>query len=213
MKIGLINENSQAAKNSLIFDELSAQAKLAGHDVDNYGMYSAEDEHQLTYVKIGLLSSILLTTKAVDFVITGCGTGQGAMLACNSFPNVLCGHITDACDAYIFGQVNDGNAIAMPFAQNFGWGGEINLRYTFEKLFSEPFGNGYPKERVIPEQANKKILDEVKKVTHRPLIEILKQIDQTFLKETIDYPQFSELFFPNCQDDEIASYLKEVLAK
>ncbi len=211
MKIGLINENSQAAKNSLIYTELQQQAKLAGHEVDNYGMYSAEDEHQLTYVKIGLLSSILLSTKAVDFIITGCGTGQGAMLACNSFPNVLCGHVTDPCDAYIFGQVNDGNAIAMPFAQNFGWGGEINLRYTFEKLFSEEFGNGYPRERVVPEQANKRILDEVKKVTHRPLIDILKGIDQTFLKETIDYPEFKEMFFANCKDDEIASYLREVL--
>lgn len=48
-------------------------------------MYSDKDEHQLTYVKIGLLASILLTSKAVDFVVTGCGTGQGAMLACNSY--------------------------------------------------------------------------------------------------------------------------------
>lgn len=211
MKIALINENSQAAKNSVIYEELLQQAQLKGHEVDNYGMYSADDEHQLTYVKIGLLASILLTTKAVDFVVTGCGTGQGAMLACNSFPNVLCGHVCNPLDAYLFGQVNDGNAIAMPFAQSFGWGAEINLRYTFEKLFSEEFGNGYPKERVIPEQRNKRILDDVKMVTHRPLIEILKQIDQTFLKETIDYPQFKELFFANCKDDEIAAYLREIL--
>lgn len=213
MKIALINENSQAAKNSLIYQELNAEAIKAGHTVDNYGMYSAEDTHQLTYVKCGLLASILLSTQAVDFVVTGCGTGQGAMLACNSFPHVLCGHITDATDAYIFGQVNDGNCIAMPFAQNFGWGGEINLRYTFEKLFSEKFGGGYPKERAIPEQTNKRILDEVKEVTHRPLIEILKNLDQTFLKETIDYPEFKDLFFKNCKDAEIAAYLQEVLSK
>lgn len=213
MKIALINENSQAGKNSIILKELEQEAHKAGHTVDNYGMYTAEDEHQLTYVKNGLLASILLTTKAVDFVITGCGTGQGAMLACNSFPNVLCGHVVDPSDAYIFGQVNDGNAIAMPFAQNFGWGGEINLRYTFEKLFSETFGGGYPKERVIPEQRNKKILDEMKKVTYKPLLQILHEMDQEFLKETIDYPQFKDLFFKNCKDDEIASYLQEVLSK
>lgn len=211
MKIALINENSQAAKNEIIFNELKNEAKKAGHTAYNYGMFSSEDEHQLTYVKCGLLASILLTTKCVDFVVTGCGTGQGAMLACNSFPNVLCGHITDPCDAYIFGQVNDGNAIAMPFAQNFGWGGEINLRYTFEKLFSEPFGNGYPKERVIPEQANKKILDQVKLVTYKPLIQILKEIDQNFLKETINYPTFKQLFFENCKDDEIAVFLQSIL--
>ncbi len=212
MKIALINENSQAAKNSLIHKELLEQATIAGHSVDNYGMYSAEDEHQLTYVKIGLLTSILLTSKAVDFVVTGCGTGQGVMLSSNAFPNVLMGHITDPSDAYIFGQVNSGNAIAMPFAQNFGWGGEINLRYAFEKLFSEEFGKGYPRERAIPMRENREILNKVKLVTHKPLIQILKEIDQDFLKETIDYPEFKELFFTNCKDEEIAEYLNKVLA-
>lgn len=211
MKIALINENSQAAKNSIIFQELDQEAKKAGHTVFNYGMYSADDTHQLTYVKIGLLAAILINSKAVDFVVTGCGTGQGAMLACNSFPNVLCGHIVDSLDAYLFGQVNDGNAIAMPFAQGFGWGGELNLRYTFEKLFSEEFGGGYPRERAIPEQTNKRILDDVKKITHQPLMNILKNIDQTFLKETIDYPEFKEYFFTNCQDKEIADYLLSLI--
>ena len=89
MKIALINENSQAAKNAQIYEVLNEEAQKAGHTVFNYGMYSAEDDVQLTYVKNGLLASILLTTKAVDFVVTGCGTGQGAMLACNSFPNLL----------------------------------------------------------------------------------------------------------------------------
>ena len=210
MKIALINENSQAAKNSMIFDILNDEATKAGHTVYNYGMYSADDDCQLTYVKNGLLASILLSTKAVDFVVTGCGTGQGAMLACNSFPNVLCGHITNGVDAFLFGQVNDGNCIALPFAQGFGWGGEVNLRYTFQRLFAEPFGGGYPKERREPEQRNKKILDQVKTVTHRPLMEILKTIDQDFLKETIAGAHFDEYFYTNCQDNEVADYLRSL---
>ena len=116
--------------------------------------------------------------------------------------------LTNDLDAYLFGQVNDGNCIAIPFAQGFGWGAEINLRDTFAKLFQEPFGGGYPKERREPEQRNKKILDDVKKITHRPLLEILNQIDQTFLKETISGKQFAELFYPNCKDAQIAAYLK-----
>lgn len=208
MKIALINENSQAAKNAQIYEILKQEAEKAGHTVDNYGMYSADDEVQLTYVKNGLLASILLSSGAADFVVTGCGTGQGAMLACNSFPNVLCGHVTNPLDAYLFGQVNDGNCIAIPFAQSFGWGAEINLRDTFAKLFSEPFGGGYPKERREPEQRNKKILDEVKLVTHKPIMEILNTIDQQFLKETISGKHFAELFYPNCKNNEIAEYLK-----
>ncbi|QIK85420.1 RpiB/LacA/LacB family sugar-phosphate isomerase [Erysipelothrix sp. HDW6B] len=211
MKIALINENSQASKNEIIYTSLKQEAEKKGHTVVNYGMYSNEQDHQLTYVQNGLLASILLTTKAVDFVVTGCGTGQGAMLAANSFPNVLCGHVTSPLDAYLFGQVNDGNCIAMPFAQGFGWGGEVNLNYTFEKLFSEPFGGGYPKDRVIPEQRNKKILDGVKAVTHRPLITILKEIDQDFLKSAINYPEFKEYFFEASQDQEISDYLKSIL--
>ena len=72
-----------------------------GHEVYNYGMYTAEDECQLTYVQAGILAAVLLNSGAADYVITGCGTGEGAMLACNSFPGVICGHVEDALDACV----------------------------------------------------------------------------------------------------------------
>lgn len=211
MKIALINENSQAAKNDVIVSTLKSVVEPLGHEVLNYGMYSADDAAQLTYVQNGILAAILLNAKAVDFVITGCGTGEGAMLALNSFPNVLCGHVTSPLDAYLFAQVNNGNAIAMPFAQGYGWGGELNLQYTFEKLFSGEFGLGYPRERAVPEQRNKKILDEVKKVTHQDIMYVLKNIDQDLLKGAVSGAQFADLFFPNCQVPEIADYIKGIL--
>lgn len=212
MKIALINENSQAAKNELIYNTLKAVVEPMGHEVFNYGMYSAEDEHQLTYVQNGILAAVLLNSKAADYVITGCGTGEGAMLACNSFPQVLCGHIESPLDAYLFSQVNDGNCIALPFAENFGWGGELNLTYIFEKLFCAPGGGGYPKERVVPEQRNKKILDEVKKVTHNDMVSILGQLDAELVKGALSGERFAEYFFANCQDDAIADAVKKVLA-
>ena len=211
MKIALINENSQAAKNELIEKELKAVALPLGHEVINIGMFNAEDA-QLTYVQNGILASLLLDTKTVDFVVTGCGTGEGAMLACNAMPGVVCGHVTSPLDAYLFGQVNGGNAIAMPFAQGFGWGAELNLRYTFEKLLAEEFGGGYPKERAIPEQRNARILNEVKKVSHRPLLEVLKGIDRELLIGAVNRPSFTEFFFANCPDAEIVAFLKSVLA-
>ncbi len=93
MKIALINENSQAAKNELIEKALKKVVEPMGHTVDNYGMYAADDAAQLTYVQVGILGAILLNSGAADYVITGCGTGEGAMLAMNSLPNVLCGHV------------------------------------------------------------------------------------------------------------------------
>ena len=210
MRIALINENSQAAKNGMILDTLKKVVEPMGHEVVNYGMYTADDACQLTYVKVGLLASLLLTTGAADYVVTGCGTGEGAMLACNSFPGVLCGHLTDPSDGYMFAQINDGNCVALPFAKDFGWGAELKLEMIFRQLFGYGHGNGYPAERVVPEQRNKKILDSVKAITYRPLIDILKDIDQTFLKETVSGEHFAELFYPNCKDEAIAAYLKQL---
>lgn len=211
MKIALINENSQAAKNPMIYETLKKVVEPKGHEVFNYGMYGTEGESQLTYVQNGILAAILLNSGAADYVITGCGTGEGAMLACNSFPGVLCGHVVDPSDAYMFAQINDGNAIALPFAKGFGWGAELNLEYIFEKLFQGESGQGYPKDRVIPEQRNKKILDEVKKVTHKDMITILKEIDQDLLKGAVAGEKFKDYFFANCKCEKIASYIKSIL--
>lgn len=211
MKIALINENSQAAKNGLILSALEKVVVPMGHSVDNYGMYAADDAAQLTYVQVGILGAILLNSGAADYVITGCGTGEGAMLAMNSFPGVICGHVEDPVDAYTFAHVNDGNAIALPFAKGFGWGGELNLEYIFEKLFGFGHGKGYPAERVEPEQRNKKILDGVREKTLRPLTECLKSLDQDLVKGAIAGEKFQELFFANCRDQEIADYIKTLL--
>lgn len=210
MRIALINENSQAAKNEIIYTALNKVATKYGHTVDNYGMKNAEDK-PLTYVQNGLLASILINSGAADFVVTGCGTGEGALLALNSFPGVICGYVVEPSDAYLFGQINDGNAIAQPFAKGFGWGAELNLENVYENLFKAPFGGGYPKERVIPEQRNKKILDGVKSITYRPLLDILKDIDKDFLLETIDRDTFKDLFFKNAKNEEIISFIKSVL--
>ena len=95
MKIALINENSQAAKNGIIEAALKKVVEPMGHEVVNYGMYAADDAAQLTYVQCGILAAILLNSGAADYVVTGCGTGEGAMLALNSFPGVICGHVED----------------------------------------------------------------------------------------------------------------------
>ena len=212
MKIALINENSQAAKNSIVEASLRKVVEPKGYEVVNYGMYSAQDDAQLTYVQNGILAAILLNSGAADFVVTGCGTGEGAMLALNSFPGVICGHVADPLDAYTFAQINDGNAVSIPFALRFGWGGELNLEYIFEKLFIEPFGGGYPKERVVPEQRNKKILDGVRAAAFRPLADILKDLDPQLVKGALAGEHFDEYFFRDCKDAALAELVKQLKA-
>ncbi|SFD02270.1 RpiB/LacA/LacB family sugar-phosphate isomerase [Butyrivibrio sp. YAB3001] len=213
MKIALINENSQAAKNEMIYNALKKVADKHGFEVFNYGMYSAEDKAQLTYVQNGILACVLLNSGACDYVVTGCGTGEGAMLACNSFPGVICGHVTDPLDAYTFAQINDGNAISMNFALKSGWGAELNLEYTFEKLFSEESGQGYPRERAVPEQRNKKILDEVKKVTYNTdVVDILNRLDRELVKGALSGEHFLEYFDANAKDERIKEAVHAILA-
>ena len=211
MKIALINENSQAAKNEVIERALKNVVEPMGFEVKNYGMYTAEDTCQLTYVQVGILAAVLLNSGAADYVITGCGTGEGAMLACNSFPGVICGHVEDALDAYTFAQINDGNAIAIPFAKGFGWGGDLNLEYIFEKLFCEESGQGYPRERAVPEKRNKKILDEVKAVTYRDFATILKELDRELVIGALSGEHFMEYFEKDCRDAGILEIVKEMI--
>lgn len=213
MRIALINENSQAAKNEIIYQALKKVADEKGFEVENYGMYSADDEASLTYVQIGILGAVLLNSKAVDYVVTGCGTGEGAMLALNSFPGVICGHIEDALDAYTFSQINDGNAISLPFAKGFGWGGELNLEYIFEKLFVEEGGQGYPRERAAIMKKNREILQNVKAVTYRDMPSILQELDIELVKGALAGEHFQEYFFANCQNQQLGYIIRAILDK
>jgi hypothetical protein len=136
------------------------------------------------------------------------------MLALNSFPGVICGHVEDALDAYTFAQINDGNAIALPFAKGFGWGGDLNLEYIFEKLWCEESGGGYPKERAVPEKANKKILDEVKLVTYQDMATILRKLNEShhdLVKGALSTKGFAEYFYDNCKCEEIRAAVDEIL--
>lgn len=212
MKIALINENSQAAKNELVYNTLSSVVNKMGHEVINIGMFGPEDK-ALTYVQNGILAGILLGEEVVDYVVTGCGTGAGAMLAANSFPKVLCGLVVDPSDAYMFGQINDGNCISMPFAKGFGWGAELNLTYCFQNLFGHKGGGGYPVERREPEQRNKKILDVVKTSCYRPLVDILKDLDRELLLGAVDRDSFKDFYFTNAKDTPVKAFLAEILNK
>ena len=212
MKIALINENSQAAKNAIIHTALTSVAEPLGHQVFNYGMYTAEDKASLTYVMNGLLTGILLNSGAADFVVTGCGTGMGAMLASNAMPGVFCGLVIDPTDAFLFGQINDGNAISMPYAKGFGWAAELNLQDVYKKLFDGERGLGYPKERAEIMAKNRGILKSVKAVTCHDMLTVLKTIDQDLLKATIAGEKFQEYFFANATDAAIRDYIQGVLA-
>ena len=208
MKIALIIENSQAAKSEIIHNALSSVATEFGHEVHHYGMYTPEDKASLTYVMNGLLTGILLNSGAADFVITGCGTGMGSMLAANAMPGVFCGLVIDPTDAFLFSQINDGNAMSMPYAKGFGWAAELNLQDCYRKLFENEGGAGYPKERAHFMAANRSILKDMKKASCNDMLTTLHNVDKDLLKATIAGEKFAELFYANATDEGIVSFIK-----
>ncbi len=210
MRIALINENSQLKKNAFIYKTLQKVAQKYGHTVYNYGV-SVNKDANINYVGAGFLTGLLLATRTVDFVITGCSSGIGVCMAANSMPNVSCGYVADGVDATLFAKVNAGNAVSIPFGKYFGTGAEINLEQIFHALFKTEFASGYPEERRNIQQDQRKELKLLQKAARKSLYDVLDAIDKDFLYEIIANDYFEENFFAQCRDDEIAEFLKEVL--
>ncbi|MGE5614799.1 MAG: RpiB/LacA/LacB family sugar-phosphate isomerase [Bacillota bacterium] len=211
MKIALINEKSQSGKNSLIEQVLRSAVEPMGHIVFNYGMYSKEGAHELGYVHVGILAAVLLNSGAADFIITGCGTGQGVLVACNAFPGVQCGFIADPVDAFLFSQINNGNAVSLPFAKGFGWAADLNLKNTFVSLFEHEAGVGYPPEDAETEKYYKRLMDKVKTVSHKDILTILEELDRDLVLTALGTERFREFFFENCRDGRIREKVKELM--
>lgn len=210
MKIALMNEFSQAAKNPTILQQLTDVSDELKHQVFNVGMDGDED-HRLTYIHLGIVASLLLNSKAVDFVVAGCGTGQGAMMSLNAYPGVACGYCIEPSDAYLFAQINNGNALALPFAKGYGWGAELNIRYIFEKAFTGVTGQGYPPERKASQVENAGILNDVKAATAKPYLEGLKSLDEGLVKQAVGGERFQACFFEHCQVPELAEFVNSLI--
>mgnify|MGYP002511643455 FL=1 len=151
MKIAVVQASSQISKNSLLFQYTKKYAKDS--EVINFGCFQ-DDAKKYSYLEIALLIGMLIDDNIVDFVVTGCSSGQGMMLACNSLPGVLCGYAPTPKDAYLFAQINNGNAISFPLGEEYTYTGDSNLKKTIKALFSKPFGKGYPES-----EASRKISD------------------------------------------------------
>ena len=131
MRIAIINEVSTQQKNGDILKALGDR----GYKVMNLGMTGDSTLPELTYIHTSLMTAILLNTGAADFVVGGCGTGQGYMNAVLQYPGVFCGLVSSALDAWLFTQINGGNCISLPLNQGYGWAADVNLRFIFDRIF------------------------------------------------------------------------------
>lgn len=207
MKIAVINEVSAADKNKDIMAALEGR----GHTIINAGMTKTGGEPELTYIHTGLLAAILLNLKRVDLVVGGCGTGQGFLNSAMQYPHVFCGLIQTPIDAWLFGQINGGNCISLALNFGYGWAGDINLQFIFDRFFSlKEFGHGYPPHREESQQKSIRILKNISMTTHRSLAEIICRLDESVIRPVLTYPGVLELIkVDTIQDSEVREALKE----
>ena len=110
MKIGVIQASSQINKNNQLYEYVRQYA--IDHEVFNFGC-TADEDGSYSYIEISILVGLLLNSGSIDFIVTGCSSGQGMMLACNTMPGVICGYVPTPMDAYLFAQINNGNAVSV----------------------------------------------------------------------------------------------------
>ena len=178
MKIAVINEVSASPRNADIVEALKSTADA---EILNIGMKDPEEEPQLTYIHTSYMAALLLNTGACDMVISGCGTGQGFLNAVLQFPGVTCGLIADPLDAWLFSQINGGNCVSLPLNKGYGWAADMNLKYIFEKLFSDPSGGGYPPARSESQAESRAMLKRISETTHQDLLTIILKSDKEIL--------------------------------
>ncbi len=206
MRIAVINETSAADRNADIMAALEGR----GHTILNAGMTKNGAQPELTYIQTGLLAAILLNLGRVDFVVGGCGTGQGFLNAVMQYPGVFCGHILNSLDAWLFTQINGGNCISLALNQGYGWAADVNLQFIFDRLFGVESGAGYPPHRQASQRESREVLADVSACTHRSFAEIVEGLPDRVIGPALAYPGIAALIDVDTIED---SALKAAFAR
>lgn len=207
MKIAVLQASSQKDKNTLLTACVKKATEKKNYEVINFGVFP-EETLTFSYIQTALCISLLLESKAVNFVVTGCSSGQGMMLACNSLPGILCGYVSNPSDAYLFGRINSGNAISYPLGLNFGWAAEINLQSTLDHLFDGPFGIGYPKQDAARKKQDTEMLKKLNAATSKPLVEVLPLLDQSLVQSVLQRDCVYQYVIQNSQNTQLNEILQ-----
>jgi ribose 5-phosphate isomerase RpiB len=200
MKAAVINEVSARDKNPFIVKALEKR----GIEVCNLGMKEGDYPGEgLTYIHTGLMAGLVINLCGADIVVGGCGTGEGFMISAMQYPGVFCGLIESPLDAFLFGQINGGNCISLALNKGYGWAGDINLEYIFEKLFSDGYGQGYPEARRASQRESRERLRTISALVHRPMTEILEGLDTNILSAIFNHRPFADFVKNGCPQSQL----------
>jgi ribose 5-phosphate isomerase RpiB len=208
MRIAVVNETSAVDKHPAIMAALEGR----GLHVVNAGMAERGEEPELQYVHTGLISALLLAARRVDMVIGGCGTGQGYMNAVVQYPGIVCGHLLNSLDAFLFARINAGNVVSLALNQGWGWAGDVNLRLLFDQLFTADRAQGYPAHREAPQRTSRERLAVISAAAHRPMAEIVARLPDEVLLPALTHPAAgAALDADTIEDDALREALRSRL--
>lgn len=207
MKTGIILASSQQDKMEAIVDCVKKITQTMGYETVCFGI-PASTLQTFSYVETAVCISLLLDSKAVDFVVTGCSSGQGMMLAANSLPGVLCGYVPTPSDAYLFGRINGGNAASLPLKEGWGWQGRAHLQRTLEKLFEGPFGEGYPPHEADRKKRDTMLMKQINHTVKRGWPEIADEMEAELMKNALRFPGVYDYILQNSSDEALKNMLR-----
>jgi hypothetical protein len=121
----------------------------------------------------------------------------------------MCGLISNDLDAWLFGKINGGNCVSLPLLVGYGWAGDVNLKLIFDKLFSVTgFGKGYPPHREESQQQSRRLFFGVSEATHKPLAQIISDLEDNVIKPALSFPGISVLLDMETLPADIRDALK-----
>ena len=131
------------------------------------------------------------------------------MLACNSIPGVICGYTPTPQDAFLFGRINAGNAVSFPLGLNYGWSGELNLRYTLDALFEQPFGTGYPSKDAERKRKDTRTLKTMQELSKISIIDFLNALDEEMCNKILKKKNVVDYILTHGKDGDILCWIKQ----
>ena len=197
MRIIVTSEVSAVARNGAILAALGGR----GHEVGNAGMRGVAGEPELSYLHTGLLAALLLAGRRADFIVGGCGTGQGFLNSCLQYGGVVCGLLRTPLDAWLFRCINAGTCVSLALNEGFGWAGEVNLRLLFDAFFSVELGGGYPAHRSVPQADSRARLARLSLLAHRSMADVVRGMEGDLLMPVLRFPGVRELMDPDTLAD------------
>ena len=126
------------------------------------------------------------------------------------FHQFFCGYTPAPQDAYLFGRINNGNAVSVPLGLNYGWAGKLNLDYTLHALFSESFGTGYPREEADRKRRDSELVKKLKSTSEVTFTQFLNKLDSSFLSKNLKRSTVTDYILGNGRNSETVAYIKKL---